>query len=223
MRVLVVDDSLLLREGIARVLADAGFEIAGLRGDAVELVHHVDASSAELVVIDIRMPPTHTTEGLEAAVHLRSVRPGIGVLLVSQYVETRFALELLADGGAGVGYLLKDRIGDLTEFVDSVRRVAAGGTVIDPDVVARIVARERRNNPLDALSERERAVLALMAQGRSNQAIADRLIVQVRTVESHVSSLLTKLGIGAEPDDHRRVRAVLLHLAHHGPRPQSGL
>jgi DNA-binding NarL/FixJ family response regulator len=214
MKTLVIDDSILIREGIVRILHDAGFEIVGQRSDATGLIDLIDETGARLVVIDIRMPPTHTTEGLEAAIALRANRPEVAIVLVSQYVETRYAVELLADGRPGVGYLLKDRIAAIEEFVDAVRRVAAGGTVIDPQVVARMVARQRRNNPLETLSEREREVLALMAEGRSNQAIADRLIVNFRTVETHVSSLLSKLGIGPEPDDHRRVRAVLLHLTH---------
>ena len=163
-----MDDSALLREGIARILDDAGFAVVGQRGDAEGLIELVDETGAGLVVIDIRMPPSHTTEGLEAAVALRAQRPGVAVVLVSQHVETRYALELLGDGAPGVGYLLKDRIAAIEEFVDAVRRVAAGGTVIDPQVVARMVARERRNNPLDALSEREREVLGLMAEDRSN-------------------------------------------------------
>lgn len=214
MRTVVVDDSVLLREGVVRVLDGRGFTVVAERGDATDLPEVVDAAGAGLVVLDIRMPPTHTTEGLDAALRLRAVRPGVAVVLVSQYVETRHVVELLADGGAGVGYLLKDRIAAIDDFVDAVRRVSAGGTVIDPQVVARLVARERRNNPLDALSDREREVLGLMAEGRSNQAIADRLVVNTRTVETHVSSLFSKLGILAAPDDHRRVRAVLLYLAH---------
>ncbi len=214
MNTIVVDDSVLLREGIVRVLDDAGFAVVAQRGDADGLVELVDTTGAGLVVLDIRMPPAHTTEGLEAAIALRATRPGVAVVVLSQYIETRYALELLADGSPGVGYLLKDRVAAIGEFVDAVRRVTAGGTVIDPQVVARIVARERRHNPLDALSEREREVLGLMAEGRSNQAIADRLVVNLRTVETHVGSLLTKLGIPVAPDDHRRVRAVLVHLSH---------
>jgi DNA-binding NarL/FixJ family response regulator len=215
-KVLVVDDSVLLREGLVRLLVDAGIEVVGQRGDAERLVDAVTTTGAEVVILDIRMPPTHTIEGLAAAVSLRAARPDVAVVLLSQYVETRYALDLLAGGADGVGYLLKDRIADVEEFLDALVRVAAGGAVIDPLVVSRMVARERRSDPLHSLSERERAVLELMAEGRSNQAIADRLVVHVRTVESHVSSLMSKLGVSPEPDDHRRVRAVLLYLAHAG-------
>jgi DNA-binding NarL/FixJ family response regulator len=215
-KVLVVDDSVLLRAGLVRLLVDAGIEVVGQRGDAEDLVDTVTTTGAELVILDIRMPPTHTIEGLAAAVSLRAVRPDVAVVVLSQYVETRYALDLLAGGADGVGYLLKDRIADVEEFLDALVRVAAGGAVIDPLVVSRMVARERRFDPLHSLSERERAVLELMAEGRSNQAIADRLVVHVRTVESHVSSLMSKLGVSPEPDDHRRVRAVLLYLAHAG-------
>jgi DNA-binding NarL/FixJ family response regulator len=215
-KVLVVDDSVLLREGLVRLLEDAGIEVVGQRGDAEGLVETVTTTGAEVVILDIRMPPTHTIEGLAAAVSLRAARPDVAVVLLSQYVETRYALDLLAGGADGVGYLLKDRIADVEEFLDALVRVAAGGAVIDPLVVSRMVARERRSDPLQSLSEREREVLELMAEGRSNQAIADRLIVHVRTVESHVSSLMSKLGVSPEPDDHRRVRAVLLYLAHAG-------
>jgi DNA-binding NarL/FixJ family response regulator len=214
MRVLVVDDSVLLREGIVRLLEDAGHQVVGQRGDARTLADDVARTGAELVVIDIRMPPTHTTEGLVAAIALRAAQPGIRVLVLSQYVETQYAVDLLAGGAEGIGYLLKDRIADLDDFVDAIERVGAGGAVIDPLVVSRMVGRERRDNPLAVLSEREREVLALMAEGRSNSAIAARLDVNARTVESHVSSILTKLGVSAAPDDHRRVRAVLLFLTH---------
>jgi serine/threonine-protein kinase len=216
MKVLVVDDSVLLREGLVRLLMDAGIEVVGQRGDAEGLVETVTTTGADVVILDIRMPPTHTIEGLAAAVSLRSARPDVAVVLLSQYVETRYALDLLAGGADGVGYLLKDRIADVEDFLDALVRVAAGGAVIDPLVVSRMVARERRSDPLQSLSDRERAVLELMAEGRSNQAIADRLVVHVRTVESHVSSLMSKLGVSPEPDDHRRVRAVLLYLAHAG-------
>jgi DNA-binding NarL/FixJ family response regulator len=214
MNVLVADDSVLLREGLVRLLEEAGITVVGQLGDATTLVESVDQSGADLVILDIRMPPTHTIDGLIAAVDLRARRPGVAVVLLSQHIETRYALDLLADGAGGVGYLLKDRVADIEDFLDSLDRVARGATVIDPLVVNRIFGRERRRDPLTSLSERERDVLALMAEGRSNQAIADRLVVHVRTVESHVGSILNKLGISAEPDDHRRVRAVLLYLDH---------
>jgi DNA-binding NarL/FixJ family response regulator len=213
-KVYVVDDSVLLREGVVRLLADAGFDVVGQQGDTRDLTANVTAAGADVVVLDIRMPPTHTVEGLDAAMVLRREHREIGVLLLSQYVETQFALDLLADGADGVGYLLKDRVADIDEFVAAVTRVGTGGVAIDPLVVSRMVSRERRRNPLGALSERERDVLALMAEGRSNLAIAERLVVNTRTVESHVGSILTKLGVSPEPDDHRRVRAVLLYLAH---------
>lgn len=214
MRVIVVDDSVLLREGIVRLLDEAGHEVVAQHRDATTLIESVTNTHPDLVLLDIRMPPTHTTEGLDAAAELRRTFPGLGVVVLSQYTETRSAVELLADDRGGLGYLLKDRIAEVGEFLDALVRVAAGGSVIDPSVVARLVSRERRNNPIDALTERERDVLGLMAEGRSNAAIAERLGVQVRTVESHVSAILTKLGVHDEPDDHRRVRAVVLYLSH---------
>lgn len=212
MRTVIVDDSVLLREGVARLLRDHDFDVVSTRADAVDLVDHLVAVRAELVVLDIRMPPTHTTEGLEAALQIRAEHPEIAVLLLSQHVETRFAVDLIADGSDAVGYLLKDRVTDVADFVESARRVAGGGTAIDPLVVSRLIGRQRRNNPLDALTDRERDVLARMAEGRSNSAIATELDLVERTVESHVRNLFTKLDLLPEPDDHRRVRAVLLHL-----------
>lgn len=212
MRTVIVDDSVLLREGVARLLRDHDFDVVSTRADAVDLVDHLVAVRAELVVLDIRMPPTHTTEGLEAALQIRAEHPQIAVLLLSQHVETRFAVDLIADGSDAVGYLLKDRVTDVADFVESARRVAGGGTAIDPLVVSRLIGRQRRNNPLDALTDRERDVLARMAEGRSNSAIATELDLVERTVESHVRNLFTKLDLLPEPDDHRRVRAVLLHL-----------
>jgi DNA-binding NarL/FixJ family response regulator len=211
-RTVIVDDSVLLREGVASLLRDHGFDVVSTRVDAVDLVEHLVDVRAELVVLDIRMPPTHTTEGLEAALRIRAEHPEIAVLLLSQHVETRFAVDLIADGSDAVGYLLKDRVTDVADFVASARRVAAGGTAIDPLVVRRLIGRQRRNNPLDALTERERDVLARMAEGRSNSAIATELDLVERTVESHVRNIFTKLDLLPEPDDHRRVRAVLLHL-----------
>lgn len=212
MRVVIVDDSVLLREGVASLMRSNGFDVVATRGDAVGLLDVVDAERPDLVVLDIRMPPTNTTEGLEAAVAIRAAMPEVAVLLLSQHVETRYAVDLIADGSGRVGYLLKDRVTAVDEFVDAARRVTAGGTAIDPTVVARLIGRHRRNNPLDVLTERERDVLARMAEGRSNAAIAAALDLTERTVESHVRNLFTKLDLLPEPDDHRRVRAVLVHL-----------
>jgi DNA-binding NarL/FixJ family response regulator len=212
-RVVVADDSLLLREGVARLLAEAGYEVVGLAADAEQLLKEVESTNPDVAIVDIRMPPTFTDEGLQAARDVRARYPHVGVLVLSQHVRVSYALELLTDGAAGVGYLLKDRVSDLGEFTASVRRVASGGSVLDPDVVAQLVARRRpRRSPVEGLSARELEVLQLMAEGRSNQAIADRLVVTERTVEKHVTSIFTKLGLPASPDDHRRVLAVLVYL-----------
>lgn len=212
MRVVIVDDSVLLREGVASLLRDHGFDVVATYPDAEHLVDNLTSDPPDLVVLDIRMPPTHTTEGLDAALQVRTDLPGVAVLLLSQHVETREAVELIAGGSEKVGYLLKDRVTDVDDFVDAARRVAAGGTAIDPTVVSRLIGRQRRNNPLDVLTEREREVLGRMAEGRSNMAIAKELDLTERTVESHVRNLFTKLGLLPEADDHRRVRAVLLYL-----------
>lgn len=212
MRTVIVDDAVLLREGVASLLRDHGFDVVGTFADAVDIVDRLRDTLPDLVVLDIRMPPTHTTEGLEAALHIRAELPDVAVLLLSQHVETRYAVDLIADGSERVGYLLKDRVTDVAEFVDAARRVASGGTAIDATVVSRLIGRQRRNNPLDVLTEREREVLARMAEGRSNLAIANALDLTERTVESHVRNLFTKLDLLPEPDDHRRVRAVLLYL-----------
>jgi DNA-binding NarL/FixJ family response regulator len=213
LRLVLADDSLLLREGIARLLAEAGFEIAGQAGTPDELLDAVRAIRPDVAIVDIRMPPTHTDEGLRAA---ESIRAGhgtaVGILVLSQYVETTYAMRLVADGTGGVGYLLKDRIEDLDEFGEAVRRIARGGSVIDPEVVAQIVGRRRARVPLDDLTEREREVLALMAEGRSNQAICDRLFLAPKTVEAHIANIFSKLELRPAPDDHRRVLAVLAHL-----------
>jgi serine/threonine-protein kinase len=211
-RVVIVDDSVLLREGVASLMRASGFDVVATLPDAVGLVERVTDERPDLVVLDIRMPPTHTTEGLEAAVAIRATVPGVAVLLLSQHVETRYAVDLIADGSGGIGYLLKDRVTDVDGFVDAARRVGSGGTAIDPTVVGRLIGRQRRNNPLDVLTDRERDVLARMAEGRSNAAIAAALDLTERTVESHVRNLFTKLDLLPEPDDHRRVRAVLVHL-----------
>jgi DNA-binding NarL/FixJ family response regulator len=212
LRVIVADDAVLFREGIARLLTDAGFEVAGTVGDAVALLEHVRADPPDVAIVDIRMPPSHTTEGLEAAATLRAEHPEVAVLVLSAHVEPHYALQLLESDATGAGYLLKERIADLDELTDAVRRVAAGGLVIDPAVVAQLVGRKRARNPLDALSEREREVLSVMAEGRSNQAICERLYLSPKTVEAYVRSVFTKLGLHQAADDNRRVLAVLTFL-----------
>jgi DNA-binding NarL/FixJ family response regulator/class 3 adenylate cyclase len=212
MRVVLADDSILLREGVARLLSDGGFTVVAQAGDAEELLAAVRADPPDVAITDIRMPPTHTDEGLRAAHEIRSEHPGVGVLVLSQYVETDYAMQLVSEGAAGLGYLLKDRVANVQEFTDAVRRVAAGGSVIDPEVVTRLVGRARQASPLDALSDREKEVLALMAEGRSNQAISERLYLSEKTVEGHVRNIFTKLNLSSAPDDHRRVLAVLTFL-----------
>jgi DNA-binding NarL/FixJ family response regulator len=213
MRVVIADDSVLLREGVTRLLSEAGFEVVGQAADGEELLREVADKRPDVAIVDIRMPPTHTDEGLRAARELRSRHPEIGVLVLSQYVRPSYAFELLADDARGVGYLLKDRVADLHELSDAVRRVGQGGSVLDPSVVSQLVGRRRQgHDPLDDLSEREREVLALMAEGRSNRAIAERLFITERTVEKHVKSILMKLRISGSADDHRRVLAVLAYL-----------
>jgi DNA-binding NarL/FixJ family response regulator len=212
-RVVVADDSVLLREGVGRLLAEAGFQVVGLAVDADQLLAEIGTHAPDVAIIDIRMPPTFTDEGLRAAREVRARHPEVGVLLLSQHVRVSYAIELLAEGAEGIGYLLKDRVSDLSEFADAVRRVAAGGSVLDPDVVAQLVRRRRpERNPVEHLSARELEVLELMAEGRSNQAIADRLVVTERTVEQHVTGIFTKLGLPASAEDHRRVLAVLAYL-----------
>ena len=197
---------------MARVLEAAGIGVAAQVGDAEQLLARVRADPPAAVVVDIRMPPTHTREGLDAAQRIRAEHPEVGVLLLSQYVEPHHAIQLLQDGASGVGYLLKDRVGDVNEVVDAVRRVAAGGSVIDPEVVSQLVSRRRTRDPIQELTERERQVLALMAEGRSNQAIGERLFLSPKTVEAHVHRIFTRLDLHAAPDDHRRVLAVLAFL-----------
>jgi DNA-binding NarL/FixJ family response regulator len=213
MRVVIADDSMLLREGVARLLVEAGFDVVGRAADADELMLEVADKAPDVAIVDIRMPPTHTDEGLRAARQLRSLYPGLGVLVLSQYVRPSYALELLADDASGVGYLLKDRVSDVNDLSDAVHRVGEGGSVLDPSVVAQLVGRHRRgDDPIDDLSEREREVLALMAEGRSNRAIGQRLFISDRTVEKHVKSIFMKLNISSTSDDHRRVLAVLAYL-----------
>ena len=212
MRVVIADDAVLFREGLARVLEGAGIRVAAQVGDAEALLARVGADPPDAVVVDIRMPSTHSREGLDAAQRLRAKHPQIGVLVLSQYVEPHHAMELLEDGADGVGYLLKDRVADVGEVVEAVHRVASGGSVIDPEVVAQLVGRRRARDPLQELTGREREVLALMAEGRSNQAICQRLFLSPKTVETHVRSIFTRLDLSATPDDHRRVLAVLAFL-----------
>ncbi len=209
MRVVVADDSVLLREGVVRILEEAGFEVVGQAGTAEELMLKVRSYNPNVAIIDIRMPPTHTDEGLRAAREIREKHPETGVLVLSQYVESAYAMDLLADSAEGVGYLLKDRVADVGEFADAVRRVAEGGSALDPTVVSQLVGRRRGDDPLADLTPREREVLELMAEGRSNQGIAERLVITERAVEKHVTSIFGKLRLAAAPEDHRRVLAVL--------------
>jgi DNA-binding NarL/FixJ family response regulator len=211
-RVVVGEDSVLVREGIVRVLGEAGFEVVAQAGDADELVRQVSAHRPDVAVVDIRMPPTETDDGLRAAIEIRRRLPATGVIVLSQYLEEGYALDLVADGAEGTGYLLKDRVGDVERFADSVRRVGEGGSSLDPEVVHQMLGRRRRDDRLAGLTERDREVLALMAEGRSNQAIARRLVVSERAVEKHVTSIFDKLGLMPAADDHRRVLAVLTFL-----------
>lgn len=211
MRVVLADDSVLLREGMARLLADAGFEVVGQAGNADELLLKVRSWKPDVAIVDIRMPPSHTDEGLRAAKEIRTAHPETGVLVLSQYVETAYAMELLAESAEGVGYLLKDRVADVGEFAASVRRVGEGGSALDPSIVSLLVG-SRRGTPLDDLTPREREVLELMAEGLSNSAIAGRLVVTDRAVEKHVTSIFGKLRLAATPESHRRVLAVLTFL-----------
>jgi DNA-binding NarL/FixJ family response regulator len=211
-RVVVADDSVLLREGVARLLVDAGFEVVGQVDNADDLVRRVGFSKPDVAIVDIRMPPTHTDEGLRAAKQIRERYPQVGVLVLSQYVEPGYAMELLSESSEGVGYLLKDRVSDIEEFASAVRRVAQGGSALDPAVVSQLVGRRRRDDPLAELTAREREVLELMAEGRSNTGIAERMVVTERAVEKHVTSIFQKLGLPQASEDHRRVLAVLTYL-----------
>jgi DNA-binding NarL/FixJ family response regulator len=212
LRIVVGEDQLFVREGVVRVLEAAGFEVAGVAGDAEDLVRKARGHKPDVVIADIQMPPGGEDDGLKAALRIRRELPGTGVLVLSQYLEDRYALELVADDPAGAGYLLKDRVGDVQAFTEAVRRVAAGGSVLDPQVVARMVGRHRRDSPLDQLTPRERDVIALMAEGRSNRGIAEALVVTTAAVERHVTSIFDKLGLQPSTDDHRRVLAVLHYL-----------
>jgi DNA-binding NarL/FixJ family response regulator len=212
MRVVVAEDSVLLREGVARLLQDAGHEVVGQAGDADDLMRKVRAHKPDLAIVDVRMPPTQTDEGLRAAKEIRSELPGVGVLVLSAYVEPTYAQELLAENAEGLGYLLKDRVSDVGVFADAVQRVGNGGSALDPEVVSVLMGRARDDDPLEQLTPREREVLGLMAEGRSNAAIAEQLVVTDRAVEKHVTSIFGKLGLSAAPEDHRRVLAVLRFL-----------
>jgi DNA-binding NarL/FixJ family response regulator len=211
-RVVVADDSVLLREGVVRLLEEAGLEVVAQAGDAEDLLRKVNAHKPDLAVVDVRMPPSHTDEGLRAALEIRERFPGTNVLVLSQVVEPSSALELLAGDAAGLGYLLKDRVADLDRFTEAVRRVGEGGSALDPEVVSLLLGRRRREDPLEALTPREREVMGLMAEGASNNAIAERLIVTERAVEKHVTSIFGKLGLPPAPENHRRVLAVLRYL-----------
>jgi len=212
MRVVLADDSVLLREGIARLLEDAGFEVVGQAGDSDQLMLKVRSYSPDVAIVDIRMPPTHTDEGLRAALTVRARQPGAPVLVLSQYVEASYAQDLLADGAGAVGYLLKDRIGRVGEFLDALARVAGGATVLDPKVVAQLLAGRRRESALAPLTPRERELLALMAEGHSNTAIARRLVLSASAVEKHIGNIFAKLGLPPDDAQHRRVMAVLAYL-----------
>ncbi len=212
MRVILADDAVLFREGMARILTDAGWDVTGQAGTGPELLDLVRRDPPDAAVIDIRMPPDHSTEGMVAAAEVRRIAPDVGLLLLSQHVETHVAVELMTDLRHGVGYLLKDRVSDLDTFAGDLRRVANGDCVIDPELVARLVAKQRQLDPLATLTERERSVLALMAQGRSNLAMSTELCLSAKTVEAHVRSIFTKLNLAPDASDHRRVLAVLAFL-----------
>jgi DNA-binding NarL/FixJ family response regulator len=211
-RAVIAEDSVLLREGVARILDDAGVEVVGQCATADELLRKVRNADPEVAIIDIRLPPTHNDEGMRAALEIRESHPSVGVLVLSQYVELGLALKLLAESADGAGYLLKDRITDVDEFVASVRRVASGGSALDPSIVSTLLARQRRDDPIGRLTPREREVLELMATGSSNQGIAERLVITQRAVEKYVSSIFGKLGLPSSPSESRRVLAVLLFL-----------
>jgi len=208
----LAEDSVLLREGIARLLEDAGFEIVGQVDTPDDLLRRIGFSKPDVAIVDIRMPPTHTDEGLQAARRIRERFPNVGVLVLSQYVEPAYAMELLQESAEGVGYLLKDRVADVDEFAGAVRRVAQGGSALDPTVISQLVGRRRSDDPLSSLTPREREVLELMAEGRSNNGIAERMVVTERAVEKHVTSIFGKLNLPPAAEDHRRVLAVLAYL-----------
>ena len=212
MRVVVAEDQALLRQGVVRLLMDAGFEVVAEAADAPDLVRKVGAHKPDVAIVDIQMPPDNTDDGLRAALEIRARQPEVGVLVLSQFVEERYALDLIGGSAEGAGYLLKDRVADFSTFADAVRRVGDGGSVLDPAVVGRMIGRKRRNDPLDTLTAGERKVLELMAEGRSNRGIAEALVVTSHAIEKHVTNIFAKLGLGEAPEDHRRVLAVLAFL-----------
>ena len=212
MRVIVAEDSVLLREGVVRLLEEASIEVVGQAGDAEELVRKVRAHKPDVAIVDVRMPPTNTDDGLRAAQQIRAEMPEVAVLVLSQYIETEYARELLEGGAEGVGYLLKDRVAEVDRFIDSVRRVAEGGSALDPQIVSELLGRRESDDPLERLTPREREVLELMAEGRTNHAIAEKLVVSERAVEKHITSIFGKLDLATSPEDHRRVLAVLAYL-----------
>lgn len=212
MRLTLADDAMLFREGVARILTEAGFEVIGQAENATQLLNLVHREPPDVAIIDIRMPPGHSTEGLDAAVEIRRTSPDVGLLLLSQHVETHYAMRLMTEFNRAVGYLLKDRVSDLTTFAGDVRRIGNGSCVIDPELVARLLAKKRDGDPLGALTDRERKVLALMAQGRSNSALSTELCLSAKTIEAHVRSIFTKLDLPPAASDHRRVLAVLAFL-----------
>jgi DNA-binding NarL/FixJ family response regulator len=212
MRVVIADDSVLLREGIARLLEESGFDVVAQAGDGEDLLRKVGAHKPDVAVVDVRMPPTHTDEGLRAAHRIRAEHAETAVLVLSQYVEEAYALDLLSESSERTGYLLKDRVADIATFTEAVRRVASGGSALDPEVVGLLLGRRRRSDPLAVLTPREREVLALMAEGRSNAAMAATLVISERAVEKHVTAIFSKLDLPPAVDDHRRVLAVLLFL-----------
>jgi DNA-binding NarL/FixJ family response regulator len=211
-RVLVGEDQAFVREGIVHVLTEGGFDVLGTAADARDLVRMASVYGPDVVVTDIQMPPGHADDGLQAALAIRAAQPGVGVLVLSQFLEDSYVFDLMADGAQGVGYLLKEKVGSLDMFTDAIRRVASGGSALDPDVVARLVGRKQKAGPIDGLTPREREVLALIAEGRSNAGIADELVVTVAAVERHVTSIFDKFGLHQSPDQHRRVLAVLTYL-----------
>jgi len=215
MRLVIADDSALLRESLAQALQSMDFEVVAQAGDGTQLLAAVDQHQPDAVIVDIRMPPTHREEGIEAARKIRAGHPAVGVLVLSQYLQTAYAMRVLEDADGHVGYLLKDRVSNLDQLADAIRRVAGGGTVVDTEIVRRLVGRRRERSSLERLTEREREVLGLMAEGRSNKAISEQLVVSDRTVEAHVASIFTKLGLAATSDDHRRVLAVITYLRSH--------